>query len=270
MGSCMLACGECFALDKPTSSKLDRRMQFADYAEDNVYPINAVNGVVTTIIFAPGEKVTDYASGFSTAWEFASRGNHFFLKPHGKEGTTNVVVVTDRHTYVFDVKLSKRANATYTLKFRYPQEAADKAREEAEAQEVERLLSEKNIPDPDKRLKNAFEQNRSYTFNLGSASGSKRIVPVEAYDNGEFTFLKFQHNTDFPAVYRLVDGEETLLNSHVKGDWLVIHGVYEELLLRAGPAVVGVYNEKFDGGGSAAGTGVTMPGLRRELTQPGV
>ncbi len=58
---------------------------------------------------------------------------------------------------------------------------------------------------------------------------------------------------------------ETLLNSHVKGDWLVIHGVYKELRLRAGFAVVGIYNEAHTGGGYSSDTGVSLPGLKREL-----
>ncbi len=34
-----------------------------------------------------------------------------------------------------------------------------------------------------------------------------------------------------------------------KGQWLVIHGIYKELRLRAGQGVVGIYNDGYSGGG---------------------
>ncbi|WP_301089439.1 TrbG/VirB9 family P-type conjugative transfer protein, partial [Turicimonas muris] len=83
-----------FALDKPQSGREDKRVFYTDYKPDEIYPISAVNGLITTIIFEPGETVKNFGSGFSTAWEFAARENHFFLKPKEKQGTTNLVVVT--------------------------------------------------------------------------------------------------------------------------------------------------------------------------------
>ena len=41
-----------FALDTPSSSDLDRRLYTTAYEEDQVYPIYAVNGLVTTIVFS--------------------------------------------------------------------------------------------------------------------------------------------------------------------------------------------------------------------------
>lgn len=257
----------CFALEKPTTSRLDRRVQYTEFKDGQVYPVNAVNGIITSIIFAEGEKVLDYGSGYSTAWEFVARGNHFFLKPKAFQGTTNLVVVTDRRTYLFDVKLvGKRASATYSLTFRYPADEASKTQEEARKKTVDALLNQSSIPDAEKEGQPDPKLNRIYTENFGSSDLSKEIAPLEVFDDGLFTYLKFDRQTDFPAVYRVSDSdEETLLNSHVQGDYLVIHGVYRELRLRAGQAVVGIYNEAFTGSGIRSGTAVSVPGVRREL-----
>lgn len=254
-----------FALEKPEVSKLDRRVQYTQFKQGQVYPVNAVNGVITTIVFAPDEKVLDFGSGYSTAWEFQARGNHFFLKPKAFNGTTNLVVVTDKHTYLFEVRLvQNRPSATYSLTFSYPAEEAAKAQREAQKKVVDSLLDDKEPISGITEEKEKFNWN--YTENFGSSYLSKEIAPLEVYDNGLFTFLKFERQTDFPAVYRVADDEEeTLLNSHVKGDWLVIHGVYKELRLRAGKAVVGIYNEAFTGGRRVDSTGVTLPGVQREL-----
>ena len=254
------------ALDRPTPGHEDKRILTTQFKSGEVYPINAVNGLITTVIFARGEEVLSFGSGFSTAWEFASRGNHFFMKPRGKEGTTNLVVVTNRRTYFFDVKLTgNRKNATYRLLFEYPDEAAVQKAAAAEKELVQNLLNQSEIPAGNETVKT---ENRTYTMNFGSDRESRRIAPSEAYDNGRFTYLLMNPNTDFPAAYRVSAGQESLINSHVEGNWLVIHGVYEEIRLRAGNAVVGIYNERFSGG-TAETSGVSVPGLEREIVSQG-
>ena len=255
-----------FALQKPEVSPLDRRIEFVNYDENEVYSIHAVNGLISTVIFAPGEEVQSYGSGFSTAWEFASRGNHFFLKPKGKQGTTNLVVVTNKRTYLFEVRLGwNRKTATYRLTFRYPQDAIAQAQAEAEQNKVNALLTQTEITNG-KLHPESKTRNFNYTMNFGNDSSSKVIAPIEAFDDGQFTYLKFAQAVDFPAVYRVIDNEtEGLLNSHVEGDYLVIHGIYDRLRLRAGLAVVGLYNEAFTGNGTPPKTGVTVQGLERVI-----
>ena len=91
--SAALFSSQAFALATPSKSKLDGRIQYVNYSEHNVTKIKAVNGFITTITFAPGEAVSNYGSGYSTAWEFAAADNHFFLKPKDKEATTNIIIV---------------------------------------------------------------------------------------------------------------------------------------------------------------------------------
>lgn len=127
-----LGCGlSVNALERPTASQYDARVMYTDYKPGQVYPIRAANGLITTITFSPGEKIRDFGSGYSTAWEFQARGNNFFLKPKDFDGATNLVIVTDKHTYLFDVHPGSRAKATYSLTFRYPLEEAAKAQENA-------------------------------------------------------------------------------------------------------------------------------------------
>lgn len=254
-----------FALQKPVLSSLDRRVEYVTYSENEVYSIHAINGIISTIVFSPDEEVISYGSGFSTAWEFASRGNHFFLKPKGKEGTTNLVVLTNKRTYVFDVRLGwNRKKATYRLTFSYPDEILSKALKQAKEKEIQSLLNQNSHANT--LMTNSVEVNRNYTMNFGKHVSSRDIAPIEAFDNGEFTYLKFNKAVDFPAVYRaLEDEQESLINSHVEDDYLVIHGVYKKLHLRAGLAVVGIYNESYSGNGNTTTSGVTVPGLSRAI-----
>lgn len=250
------------ALDKPKISKEDQRVLYTEFRADEVYPISAANGIITTIVFAPAEEVQSYGSGFSTAWEFQSRGNFFFLKPKATDGRTNLVVVTNRRSYLFDIRLGSRAKATYRLTFKYPLDEIEAAKKEAENNLVKNLLSDNALHSEEKDSANA---NYNYTMNFGTAPTSKAIAPTKAFDDNRFTYLKFKEQTDFPAVYRVQDGEETLLNSHVEDGWLVLHGVYKEVRLRAGKAVVGIYNENYQGGGVSDKRAVSVKGLYRQI-----
>ena len=123
--SAALFSSQAFALATPSKSKLDGRIQYVNYSEHNVTKIKAVNGFITTITFAPGEAVSNYGSGYSTAWEFAAADNHFFLKPKDKEATTNIIIVTNRHIYSIDVQLvDDEKSATYQLVYKYPEDEA--------------------------------------------------------------------------------------------------------------------------------------------------
>ena len=135
------------ALETPRRSHEDHRIQYVNYSKDDVVRVNAVNGFITTIVFAPGEKVVNYGSGYSTAWEFADADNMFFLKPKDKEGSTNLVIVTSERVYNFDVFLvENKANATYKLTFRYPEDYIKAKIKEGQENYVKQEL-EKEDPD---------------------------------------------------------------------------------------------------------------------------
>ena len=161
------------ALETPRRSNEDHRIQYVNYSRDNVVRVNAVNGFITTIVFAPGEKVVNYGSGYSTAWEFADADNMFFLKPKDKEGTTNLVIVTDQRVYNFDVFLvENKANATYKLTFRYPEDYIKAKIKEGQENYVKQELEKE---DPDLNPSGGMI-NYAYTMNFGKSEGS-RLIP---------------------------------------------------------------------------------------------
>lgn len=252
-----------WALERPSHSSYDRRIQYIDYNPDEVVQINSVAGFVTDLCFASDEVVQSYVTGFSTAWDFAASGNHLFLKPKEEEGSTNLVVVTDKRTYNFQVQLIKAAGiATYQLRFRYPQEEAAKRAAALKKKQMEELMAQKQKEEASAQ---EASMNYEYTMNFGSAKESRDIAPVKAWDDGRLTYLKFRANSDFPLVYRVTTEGESLLNSHVEGQVLVIHGIYPKFILRAGQAVVGIYNERYTGGAAVPPPATTIPGLQRRI-----
>ncbi|MGN0916022.1 MAG: P-type conjugative transfer protein VirB9 [Succinivibrio sp.] len=260
--SAALFSSQAFALATPSNSKLDSRIQYVNYSEHNVTKIKAVNGYITTITFSSGETVSNYGSGYSTAWEFAAADNHFFLKPKDKEATTNIVIVTNKHTYSIDVELvADEKAATYLLVYKYPE---DEAKLKERKAHIKKLTDELERTDP-----NVAEErpvgNYQYTMNFGKDEGSLDLAPALVYDNGQFTYFRFNSQKDFPAIYRVSSDGESIVNSHVEKGVLVVHGVYKEYRLRAGKSVVGVYNENYSGGDLQPASGTTVSSVSREV-----
>jgi type IV secretion system protein VirB9 len=103
-------------------------------------------------------------------------------------------------------------------------------------------------------------------YSVAEGAGSQDIVPTLVFDDGRFTYLRFPGNREIPAVFHVLgDGSETLVNARMEEDLLVVDRVSRRLMLRAGSAVVGLWNEAFDLDGKPPGDGTTVPGVQRVL-----
>ena len=106
--------------------------------------------------------------------------------------------------------------------------------------------------------------NTRYAIAEGAASAD--IVPTLIFDDGRFTYLRFPGNQEVPAVFHVLgDGSESVVNARMEGELLVVDRVSRRLMLRAGSAVVGVWNEAFDLTGRPPEDGTTVPGVQRVL-----
>ena len=169
-GSLLFVTTDAAALQKPSKSELDSRIKFVDYRPDDVVPIQACEGMITAITFAPGETVVNYGSGFSTAWEFATRDNHFYLKPKMRQGTTNLIVVTDKRTYVFDVRFGLNAKKTdYLMVFRYPEEEKAAAAAKAEQEHKKEFLSQSPIDTSVQSPKEKYDKKKASQLTAAAA-----------------------------------------------------------------------------------------------------
>lgn len=260
----LLLSGSAHALQKINKSELDSRITKAVYHADEVFPVEAISGRATLITFQKGESVLSWASGYSTAWEFSSTQNHFFLKPKAEHGNTNLVVLTNKRTYHFDLRWGKQQSAvTYELRFSYPEN--DRQANPKGAKEQEGVSSRAGSKEELFFTKLA---NRNYTMNFGDARDSRQLAPEMAFDDGRFTYLKIPLKSAMPAVYRVSGGEELLVNTHIEGNWLVIHGVYSEIRLRDGARVCGIYNDRFRNQSLyETESKVTVDGFQRALKQ---
>ena len=196
-----LAAVSAFALTLPSVSKFDKRITYAKYNADDVFLIRAKIGYVSMVKFGDEERILTISTGFANGWELIDVDNMLFVKPmiyqvtpteqekltdetgkakqlttiiqpNAKDWATNLIIVTNKRLYTFDLELvedkvekEKRKvcaddkNATgctfeekekiipvtndYTLTFAYPDE--DKQKKESAKDKLNKSVSKDSV-----------------------------------------------------------------------------------------------------------------------------
>lgn len=248
------------ALEIPAPGTFDDRMKFVDYNPDEVFGITGHYGFATHIQFAPNERIRKIALGDPQAWEIGPVDNHLFLKPKADQAETNMTVLTNRRVYSFELGAHASLRGAhpepndmfFQVKFRYPEDEARRAQYLAKGQVLE-----------DRLRQGAGAEARNWNYWV---KGDETLAPNKAYDDRRFTYLTFANNKEMPAIYvENQDGSESLVNTHVEGDVIVVHKIARKLVLRKGLQVACVFNREFDPNGVSNVTGTTVPGVQRVI-----
>lgn len=212
----------------------DARLVERLYDPDTVVRIEGRPNVQATIRFENDEHIENVAIGDSQAWQVTPnrRANLLFVKPLSERAATNMTVVTDKRTYLFDL-VSSPANRTplYVLSFAYPDEPED-------VQQAEGGAAPANAP-TDIELAAATDPytvvdpaELNYAW---STRGEAKLLPASIYDDGTATFLTWPAGTALPAILiKDHKGAEGPVNYAVRGDVIVVEGVPREIVLRSG------------------------------------
>lgn len=255
------------AVEVPTGGKLDSRIRFVKYEPHNVVKILGHYGYSTHIQFAKGEKVINVALGDSSAWDVAPIRNHIFLKPTREGAATNMTVITSRHVYNFYLEAQKATTSQdnddqfFQVSFRYPDQQA------AKAKKLAKLYRQKQKKIDTKRLLDTTVHNPRNWDYVGC--GDKAVTPNLVWDDGIFTYMKFDANRRMPAIF-VVDGAdgsggESLVNSHVEGGVIVIHRTAKKFVLRRGNLVACVKNLNYNPAGQKAKTNTYNLNIERVI-----
>lgn len=228
-------CALALVIASPLAAQ-DTRLRTLVYDAAAVVEINGKVKVQTTIKFAPDEAIENVAIGDSQAWQVQPNKAQslLFVKPLARNARTNMTVVTNKRTYLFDLVASPRNAPLYVLQFRYPE--LEKAREAARlAAEAEAARAAAN-PSEMAAATDPYAVADPSTLNFEwAAKGDSELIPARAYDNGEALFLTWPEGTPIPAI--LVtndDGEEGPVNFTVRGETVVVDAVPAQVILRSG------------------------------------
>lgn len=282
--SALLACAwvaPALAGAQSQGSVADPRLRDVQYDPQAVVSVPVKRGVVSLVVLDPDEAIADVAAGLggdctkvNAVWCIAAQpgGRHIFVKAKsGANAPNNLAVVTDRRTHAFRFVVLPHGDSrqpVYRLVVHAPAPPA-RAVVRQPAPVPPLAIAAPPVETPGQviaeRLKTAPAVVNS-RYSLAEGQASEDIVPTLVFDDGRFTYLKFPGNREVPAVFHVLgDGSETLVNTRMEDDLLVIDRVSRRLMLRAGSAVVGIWNEAFDLDGVPPTDGTTAPGVQRVL-----
>ena len=241
----------------PVGTKQDGRVKDVNYSDSDVVKVVGRYGYNTLIEFGQGEIVTDLALGDTLAWEVApsSNRNLLFLKPREDNAATNLTVVTDRRIYHFMLQALQHTNkpsssAAFGVRFHYPMEAAAATARAAQEQRARAALQQEERP-----------ANWNYW-----ACGAKQLRPIEVYDDGRFTYMRFPGAQEIPAIFLInSDGTESLTNGQMRGNRYVVFATAAKFILRKGNAAACIENRSFNWYGINTSNGSTSPSVQRVL-----
>jgi len=218
----------------------DARIVERAYEPGTVVRIEGRAKMQATIEFGEDEHIENVAIGDSQAWQVTpnKRASLLFLKPMASAAATNMTVVTDRRTYLFDLVANTRATPLYILRFTYPETAVTSAADQTPA--AQQAIADQ-VPTANPY---AIVDPARLHFTWRTA-GDKSLLPAQIYDDGQATFLTWPEGRTLPAILvKDRHGVEGPVNFASRDDLIVIDGVPAELVLRSGKASASLINTR--------------------------
>ena len=193
---------------RPAPGTGDPRIQTVAYNVDQVVQLQVASGYQLSVEFAPGERIETVAVGDSGAWSVTpnKRGDHLFIRALAMGVTTNLTVVTDAHTYTFELlpAYGTLPDLAWTVRFTYPACATA-------------VAADADVAMPGR-------------YRLG---GTHALRPEGISDDGVKTYIDFAPGRALPAVFAVdAAGREVLVEGAMRDGQYVIDGVKAKLVFR--------------------------------------
>ncbi|MGY8665344.1 P-type conjugative transfer protein TrbG [Bradyrhizobium sp. UFLA05-109] len=202
--------------------------QVFPYSPGALYQIYAAPGQITDIALEPGEQLIGsgpVAAGDTVRWVVGdtesgggdARRVHIMVKPTRPAITTNLVVNTDRRTYLIELRSREKPYMPSVAWF-YPKSRSAPG---------QTLPPAPYIPDP---------AERRYRYKIGGDSPPWR--PVNAYDDGRKVYIEFSAGItqgEMPPLFVIgSDGKSEIVNYRVYGNVLIVDRLFAAAELRLG------------------------------------
>jgi type IV secretion system protein VirB9 len=205
----------------------DSRIRTLAYDPDQIVRILGKAGIQSTIEFAPDERIENVAVGDSAAWQITPnrRASLLFVKPLNGHSRTNMTVVTDRRTYMFDL-VAGASMPVYALKFSYPH---DKPVQPV-TQPAQQVAAAAQPP--------AATTTADKLHFDWKTKGNSKLLPARVFDDGASLYLAWGKETPLPAILtQSEDRKEGPVNFRMSGEYIVVSPIPQNLVLRYGNRV---------------------------------
>jgi type IV secretion system protein VirB9 len=211
------------------SAAADTRIRSLPYDPDHIVQILGKAGIQSTIEFAADERIENIAVGDSNAWQITPnhRASLVFVKPLAPRSRTNMTVVTDRRTYMFDlVAGDKWTTPVYALKFTYRNDKPPEV-EAKPGQSAPQLAAAAAPPSP-----TMVADKLHFDW---QSKGYGKLVPSRVFDDGAAVYLSWNRDIPLPAILTVTeDRKEGPLTYRMSGDYIVVSPIPQNMVLRYG------------------------------------
>jgi type IV secretion system protein VirB9 len=244
----------------------DNRIRSLNYNPNEIVRIVGKTGIQSTIQFADDERIENVAVGDSSKWQITPnrRASLLFVKPLNARSRTNMTVVTDRRTYMFDlVAGDPRTTPIYALKFSYPNDKSAEAAKPVQQAAV--------TPAPVQATMTAEKLHFDW-----NKRGSGKLLPARVFDDGQSLYLAWDKETPLPAILtQSEDRKEGPINYRMSGEYIVISPIPANLVLRYGNRVATLWPSRRivpaqPSTNAAASRMATGPAAQPPVNQPAV
>lgn len=203
-------------------------VQVFPYSPGALYQVYVAPGQVTDIALEPGEQLTGsgpVAAGDTVRWIIGdtesgngdARRVHILVKPTRPAIETNLVVNTDRRTYLIELRAHERPYMPSVAWF-YP---------ESRGKSLRALPPVPVLPEI---------AQRRYRYSIEGDKPPWR--PVNAYDDGRKVYIEFSPGIvqgEMPPLFVVgSDGKPELVNSRAYGNVLIVDRLFAAAELRLG------------------------------------
>lgn len=205
-------------------------IQVFPYSEGALYQIYAAPGQITNIALEPGEQLTGagpIAAGDTTRWIIGDTesGNgrtarvHILVKPTRPDISTNLVINTDRRTYLLELRADKESYMP-SVSWSYPP---------GRSQTRPPAIQQPAIPPA---------SHRNYRYGLQVEGVTPPWRPDSVFDDGRRVYIVFPRGIvqgEMPPLFVLgANGEAELVNTRVVRNVLIVDRLFAAAELRLG------------------------------------
>lgn len=202
-------------------------IQIYPWSEGALFQVYAAPGQITAIALEPGESLTGagpIAAGDTARWIIGdtesgsgvTRRIHVLVKPTRTDITTNLVITTDRRTYLLELR-SGEAPYMPAVAWAYPQVASQRPI----------VAATPTIP---------AVTARKHRYGLTGDAPPWR--PVSIYDDGRRVYVEFPRGIvqgEMPPIFVIgADGQPEIANSRVYQNILIVDRLFGAAELRLG------------------------------------
>ncbi|WP_292512853.1 P-type conjugative transfer protein TrbG [Mesorhizobium sp.] len=203
-------------------------IQIYPWSEGALYQVYAAPGQITDIALEPGESLTGagpIAAGDTARWIIGdtesgsgtTRRVHVLVKPSRPDITTNVVITTDRRTYMLELRSGQNPYMP-AVAWAYPRSAT------AQGQSIPATPA---IP---------VVAARNYRYGL--TGDNPPWKPVSVYDDGRRVYVEFPRGIvqgEMPPIFVIgPEGEAQIANTRIYRNILIVDRLFGAAELRLG------------------------------------